>query len=102
MKKFLPLVFPLGILLVIAIIFFRQTIFNGLLPIPADTIVGLYHPYRDFYAKDYPRGIPFKNFLITDPVSQLYPCRSLAIDLEKRLQLPLWNPYNFSGTPLLA
>ncbi|MDO8658793.1 MAG: YfhO family protein, partial [Candidatus Levybacteria bacterium] len=31
-----------------------------------------------------------------------YPWRELAVSLEKKFQLPLWNPYNFSGTPLLA
>jgi len=98
MKKLFPIVF----ILFIIIIFFRQSLFNGLLPIPSDTIVGLYHPFRDLYAKDFPRGIPFKNFLITDPVRQQYPWRYLAINIEKNFELPLWNPYNLAGTPLLA
>lgn len=96
--KFLPIVFSV----ILVLIFFWQFFFKGLLPIPADTIVGLYHPYRDLYAKEYPRGIPFKNFLITDPVRQQYPWKHLSIDLLKRGELPLWNPYSFSGTPLLA
>lgn len=92
-----------AILLLLVIFFsFRQFFFKGMLPIPADTIVGLYHPFRDLYAKQYPNGIPFKNFLITDPVRQQYPWRELAVSLEKKFQLPLWNPYSFSGTPHLA
>ena len=98
MKKILPVVF----ITIIIIIFFWQFLFKGLLPIPSDTIVGLYHPFRDLYAKDYPRGIPFKNFLVTDPVRQQYPWRYLAVNIEKNFELPLWNPYNFTGTPLLA
>ncbi len=98
MRKIIPILL-IGLL---AAIFFWQFIVRGLLPIPSDTIIGLYHPFRDLYAKDYPRGIPFKNFLITDPVRQQYPWKELAISLEKKFQLPLWNPYNFSGTPLLA
>lgn len=86
----------------VAIIFFYQFFVNGLLPIPADTIIGLYHPFRDLYAKDYPRGIPYKNSLITDPVRQQYPWRWLVIEVERRQILPLWNPYNLAGTPLLA
>src|SRR5258708_1462881 len=70
--------------------------------IPADDIVGLYHPFRDLYAKDYPNGVSYKNFLITDPVRQQYPWKSLVMDLEKKFEFPLWNPYEFSGTPLLA
>jgi len=98
MKFFLPYL----LIVLFVLIFFWQFLFKGLLPIPADTIIGLYHPYRDFYAKDYPNGVPFKNFLITDPVRQQIPWKSLAISLEKQLDLPLWNPYSFAGTPLLA
>lgn len=98
MRRLIPILF----IVLIVIVFFWQYFIKGLLPIPADTIIGLYHPFRDLYAKDYPNGIPFKNFLITDPVRQQYPWRELAISIEKKLQLPLWNPYNLSGTPLLA
>lgn len=69
---------------------------------PADTIIGLYHPYRDFYAKEYPRGLPFKNFLITDPIRQTYIWKEYAITSLKNMELPLWNPYEMSGKPQLA
>lgn len=98
MKKLIPVLFIFSIV----VIFFWQFFLKTLLPIPSDTIIGLYHPFRDLYAKEYPRGIPFKNFLITDPVRQQYPWRELAVSIEKKLKLPLWNPYNLSGTPLLA
>ena len=100
MKKlfFLPLIF----LFLIIFSFYHSFLLQGKLPIPSDTIVGLYHPFRDLYAKDYPNGIPYKNFLITDPVRQQYPWRFLAVSLEKMGQLPLWNPYSFGGTPLMA
>src|SRR2546423_82401 len=90
------------VFIAIVTIFFRPFLFQYKLPIPADTIVGLYHPFRDLYAKEYPRGIPFKNPLTTDPVRQQYPWRYLAIGLEEKFQLPLWNPYTFAGMPLLA
>ncbi len=98
MKKIIPFV----IIALVPFIFFWQFFIKGLLPIPADTIIGLYHPFRDIYAKDYPRGIPFKNFLITDPVRQQYPWKELTISIEKNWELPLWNPYSFSGYPLAA
>ena len=72
------------------------------LPIPSDTIVGLYHPFRDIYSKDYPRGIPFKNFLITDPVRQIYPWKELSVDLLSKFEIPSWNPYEMTGKPLLG
>ncbi len=98
MKKFLPFILILGIVLV----FFWQFLIKGLLPIPSDTIVGLYYPFRDAYFKTNPNGLPYKNFLITDPVRQLYPWKQITIEAEKKGNYPTWNPYNFAGTPLLA
>ena len=98
MKK----LFPLGVIIIIAFVFFWQFIVKGFLPIPGDTIVGLYYPFRDIYSKTNPNGVPFKNFLITDPVRQQYPWRSLAVNVLKKGELPVWNPYNLTGTPLLA
>lgn len=96
--KFLPGIFLVLYLLLV----FKQFFINGLLPVPADTIVGMYHPWRDLYAKDYPNGIPMKNTLITDAVRQGYVWRDLAITQLKASEIPVWNPYSFSGYPLLA
>ncbi len=93
---------PYFAILFLVIVFFWQFFIKGLLPIPSDTIIGLYHPYRDSYAREYPNGIPFKNFLITDPVRQQYPWKDLSIENLRKGELPMWNPYAFSGTPLLA
>lgn len=83
--KFLPIVF----LAFFVAIIFRPFFLRGQLPIPADTIVGLYHPWRDIY----PADVPFKNFLITDPVRQQYVWRELGTK---------WNPYQGLGAPLIA
>lgn len=98
MKKLLPIVY----IFLVVFIFFWQFFFKTLLPIPADNIIGLYNPFIDYYRGIYPKGFPYKNYLLGDPIKTQYPWRSLAINMEKRLQLPIWNPYSFSGTPLLA
>src|SRR3990167_950447 len=82
--------------------FFWKFFAQGLLPIPADTIVGLYHPFLDYYAKVSPQGVPFQNFLITDPIRQIIPWKSLVVDSFSSGFLPLWNPYEMAGKPLLA
>ncbi|MCJ7740412.1 YfhO family protein [Candidatus Microgenomates bacterium] len=82
--------------------FFYRFFLMGQIPIPADTILGMYHPWRDKVWDGFTSGVPFKNFLITDPVRQQYVWRKLAVDELKNGNLPIWNPYNFSGTPLLA
>ncbi|MDO8269615.1 MAG: YfhO family protein [Candidatus Levybacteria bacterium] len=96
------------IFLISAIIIFYAPFFYSIfkqdliIPLPADTIVGLYSPYRDFYSHFYPNGIPFKNFLITDPVRQTYVWKELVVDQWNRLQVPSWNPYEMAGKPLIG
>ncbi|MEK7166401.1 MAG: YfhO family protein [Patescibacteria group bacterium] len=84
------------------IVFFHPFWLTGKLPIPADALVGLYHPWRDAFFTQFPNGVPYKNPLITDPFRQQYSYRILAIEELKKGQLPNWNPYSFSGTPLLS
>jgi uncharacterized membrane protein YfhO len=102
MKKYVVCLLPVLTLLAACAIFFYPTILSGKLPVPADTLIGMYHPWLDQAATTNPSGVPFKNFLITDPIRQQIPWRKLVIDDLKNGTLPLWNPYNFSGTPLLA
>lgn len=82
--------------------FFYKTVLYRQLPVPSDTLVGLYHPWRDLYAKEYPRGVPFKNFLITDPIRQQIPWRKIVISAWSEGDMPSYNPYSFAGVPLDA
>ncbi len=98
MKKFLPYV---AISIIVAVLFF-PVLFQEKYPVPADSIAALYHPYRDFFIEEFPQGYPFKNFLITDPLRQQYSWREISVDAFRSFKLPLWNPYNGTGEPLLA
>ncbi|MBI2010524.1 MAG: YfhO family protein [Candidatus Chisholmbacteria bacterium] len=91
----------IGVIIITLGVFFAP-VFKGKVPLPADALVGLYHPYRDFFAPEYPLGIPYKNFLITDPIRQQFVWKKLAVGELKQGRIPWWNPYTFSGTPLLA
>jgi hypothetical protein len=86
----------------ITAVFYWQVPGRGLIPVPVDALVGLYHPFRDAVRGDYPAGIPYRNFLITDPVRQQIPWRRLVVGSWRKRQLPGWNPYQFAGVPLLA
>lgn len=86
----------------LASVFFYPTILHRKLPVPTDTLVGLYHPWRDLYADTNPRGVPYKNFLITDPVRQQIPWKKTVIDAWKQGTVPKLNPYSFAGVPLDA
>ncbi len=74
---------------------------RGLIPLPTDALAGAYYPWagQDW---GFVAGIPYKNISLTDVFSQLYPWRSLAMDLIRQGNLPLWNPFSFSGIPLLG
>ena len=84
------------------VIFFYPVWLKGFTPTPTDALVGLYHPWRDLLENQYPNGYPYKNFLPTDPFRQQIPWKKLVIEQIKNKQPPLWNPYSFSGNPLLA
>lgn len=101
MKKKLAFI-PFILIIFSVFVFFYPFFFKGQLPIPSDTIVGLYYPFRDIYVKTNPNGVAYKNFLVTDPVRQQYVWKNLAINIEKQFKLPIWNPYEMAGTPLLA
>jgi hypothetical protein len=92
----------IAFIFLISLVFFKDLFLQDKLPIPSDTIVGLYYPFRDAFLKTNPNGLPYKNFLVTDPVRQQIPWKTLVVEAEKKFSLPLWNPYNFAGTPLLA
>lgn len=92
----------LTFLIVLGILFFYPFFIFGKIPIPSDALVGLFYPFRDTLSSQYPNGYPYKNPLITDPVRQQYIWRELSVNAFKKGELPLWNPYSFSGTPLLA
>jgi hypothetical protein len=91
-------------LLLITSIFlvFYPLFLKGQIPVPADALVGLFNPFRDYYSADYPNGIPYKNYLITDPVRQIIPWKKLGLETLSKGKIPLWNPYSLAGTPLLG
>lgn len=92
---------PLGLFLVIVIVFFWKVFLAGQIPLPGDFVVGVYYPWLD-YKWGYAVGVPVKNPMTTDVVSFTYPMQTLAIELIKKATPPLWNPYILAGTPLLA
>jgi len=94
-------ILPFFIIVFIVIGFFWKVVFLNYVPLPGDFVVGVYYPWLD-YKWGFPAGVPVKNPITTDVVSFIYPMRTLAVDLLKKGQLPLWNPYILTGSPLLA
>ena len=95
--KILPF---LGILFT-TLVFFYPVFLENKIPLPADFVLGVYHPWLD-YNWGYPTGVPVKNPITTDVPSFIFPMQMLAIDLLKSGQNTLWNPFILGGSPLLA
>ncbi len=88
--------------ILIVVLFFFQPIFKGQIPFPGDLLVGEYAPYNsNTYFGIAPGGVPNKGQGF-DVLRMIFPWKEFAIDSLKNGQIPLWNPYNFSGTPFLA
>jgi hypothetical protein len=92
---------PFLTIFLVVFLFFWKVFLLGQVPIPGDFIVGTYYPWLD-YKWGYSVGVPVKNPVTSDVVSIIYPLRSYAMNLLREGHLPLWNPFMFNGSPLLA
>ena len=82
--------------------FFYKTIIFGHVPFPGDLLVSEYSPWKYYSYLGYNPGSYPNKAQYFDVLRQMYPWKTLSISLLKQGIVPLWNPYNFSGTPLLA
>jgi len=93
MKKILSKIWPLLFILGAWFIFASPYLVKGLIPFPSKYLVTFFPPWSAQY------GMPVKNNAMPDVITQIYPWKKLTIDTWKMGQVPLWNPYSFSGTP---
>lgn len=81
---------------------FFYPIFFGKIPFPADLLISEYSPWKYMSFLGYASGAYPEKFQYFDVLRQMYPWTTFVIHTIQSLQFPLWNPYNFSGTPLFA
>lgn len=94
--------FVIAIFFVITIFFFFPVFIKGLVPFPGDLLLAEYQPWRSTSFNNVaPGGIPNKAQYF-DTLRQLYPWKTFAISSIKEGSFPLWNPHDFSGSPLFA
>lgn len=96
MKNKLLKFWPLLIIFLLVAAFAYPYWAKGLIPFPSSYLVSFFPPWQHHY------GMPVKNGAMPDVVTQMYPWKHMVINLWQNRQVPLWNPYNFSGSPLLA
>ncbi len=96
MKRLFNLTWPIFTLIVLWIIISYPFWFKGLIPAPLDFLVGFFSPWQSHFQ------IPIKNSAIPDIVNQIIPWKIFTISSWQEKIIPLWNPYNLSGTPHAA
>lgn len=86
---------------VVAVLFYPLFMF-GKLPFPGDLLISEYAPWKYSSYLGYNPGSYPNKAQYFDVALQIYPWRSLSVEMMQKYELPLWNPYNFAGAPLLA
>lgn len=100
--KLFKSILPIAVAMIVTSIFFYKSIIFGQIPFPGDLLASEYKPWQTYSYLGYnPGSIPHKA-QYPDTIRQIYPWKTLVIDQLKQGKIPFWNPYNFSGAPLLA
>ena len=84
--------------LLLACVLLWKTVFAGEVFLPAG-MLGHVSPWRE---SELFANKPPWNPLRWDGIAQFYPWRLFAADTLRSGYLPLWNPYQFCGTPFVA
>lgn len=85
-------------LITIWFVFTSPYFIKGKVPYASTYQVNFFAPwshYQEFWG-------PVKNNAMPDVHTQIYPWKKFTIDTFGNNQIPLWNPYAFSGNPYLA
>lgn len=96
MKKTYLKFWPVIVIFIVWFIFASPYFLKGLVPFPSKYLVTFFPPWSAQY------GMALKNNAMPDVVTQMYPWKKITIDSWRQGQVPLWNPYSFSGTPHAA
>lgn len=98
MKKIFTKFWPIIFIFSLWFIFSSPYFIKGNAPFAASYQLNNFAPWNSYSEF----AGPVKNGAMPDVITQIYPWRSLVVQIWKSGQIPLWNPYSFSGTPLLA
>lgn len=85
---------PLLILVFLTLLYWAKVLFMGEVLLPGNMLAG-FAPFGSH------ANAPW-NILQWDALAQYYPWRLFAARMLHQGQIPLWNPYQFSGAPFVA
>ncbi|MCL4353600.1 YfhO family protein [Patescibacteria group bacterium] len=91
----------IGFALITAVFFYKQFLYQKV-PFPGDLLIANYAPWKEYSYLGYNPGSFPNKAQYFDVLRQIYPWKTFSLQEIKRGTFPLWNPYNFSGSPLFA
>ncbi len=98
LKNILLKFWPILFILAVWFIFSSPLFLKEKVPFSSTYQVNFFSPWNTYPGF----SSPVKNNAMPDVISQIVPWKTFTIDVFKNFQVPLWNPYSFSGTPHLA
>lgn len=93
---------PSTIIFLITCLIFVKIFTRSLYPIPGDLLVSFYFPWYSGSWEGYNPWTTHKELLNADSIRQIYIWKEFAASQLSNGKFPLWNPYTFSGQPLIA
>lgn len=89
------------IIIIVSCFLFWQFFIKGMHPFPGNFLLAWFEPWKTDHFVNNTITIIHKP-VAEDVFRQVYPFKTLAIDLLKQGEFPLWNQYNGAGMPLFA
>ena len=99
MKKGYFFVVLLSILFSVGV--YHSYFFSGKIPFPANLLASFYAPWDSQTFSGWEHGIPNKP-LGHDALRFFFPIKKNIVEIVHSGTIPLWNPYVFAGSPLIA
>lgn len=91
----------IGFFIIVTFIIFRNYFVFQQVPFPANLLVQFYEPWASYPKEGYAVG-PTQKPIGFDSIRIFYPTRKIVTEQIAQLDIPLWNPYSFSGNVLHA
>lgn len=95
------LLLSIGLFFFLTAIIFYPSFLKDQVLFPGNYLQVWFEPYKSANTSNGTLLIAHKP-VADDVFRHIYPFKVLAVDMLKNFQLPLWNPYNGAGEPLLA
>lgn len=74
----------------------------GYVLFPGESLNQEFYPWKDLQQQVNNLPLTSHRFFGSDPMTAHFPWKFIGIEMLKKGEWPLWNPYSFAGSPLLA